>query len=81
MCKLLASKRFKKKEGGGGVSGEWNKETDWSAEVLDFATIVMLKGSISPAQTNTERYLFKMKSKWQFKRLSKNLDLFRRCSF
>ena len=56
MCKLLASKRFKKKEGGGGgVSGEWNKETDWSAEVLDFATIVMLKGSISPAQNNTER--------------------------
>ena len=57
MCKLLASKRFKKKEGGGGGggSGEWNKETDWSAEVLDFATIVMLKGSISPAQNNTER--------------------------
>ena len=57
MCKLLASKGFKKKEGGGGGggSGEWNKETDWSAEVLDFATIVMLKGSISPAQTNTER--------------------------
>ena len=57
MCKLLASKGLKKSGGGpvGGVSGEWNKETDWSAEVLDFATIVMLKGSISPAQTNTER--------------------------
>ena len=53
MCK---PQRNSKKKGG---SGEWNKWTDWSAEVLAFATTVMLKSSISPTQTNTESLLFK----------------------
>ena len=48
------------KEGG---SGEWNKGTGWSAEVLAFTTTVMLKNLISPTS---------LKSKWQFKRLSGN---------
>ena len=55
-----------------GVSGEWNKGTGWSAEVLAFTTTVMLKSLISPTS---------LKSKWQFKRLSGNSDLFKRCSF
>ena len=52
---MQTTKEFKKKGG----SGEWNKGTGWSAEVLAFTTTVMLKSLISPTQTNTESLLFK----------------------
>ena len=65
---MQTTKEFKKKGG----SGEWNKGTGWSAEVLAFTTTVMLKSLISHTS---------LKAKWQFKRLSGNSDLFRRCSF